>query len=88
MEGIYVGIIFLYIGIPNKQWKEIKYVILDIAKDFSRRTCIVFFMLISVLFTNSSEYKIVEHDLSFPTVPHTYYVGTKPGDLLELASHT
>ncbi len=56
--------------------------------DFSRRTCIVFFMLISVLFTNSSEYKIVEHNLSFPTVPQTYYVGTKPGDLLELVNHT
>jgi hypothetical protein len=45
-------------------------------------------MLISILFTNSSEYKIVEHDKSFPTVPQTYYVGTKPGDLLELVNHT
>ncbi len=45
-------------------------------------------MLISVLFTNSSEYKFVEHDLSFPTVPQTYYDGTKPGDLLELVNHT
>ena len=34
MEGIYVGIIFLYIGIPNKQWKKIKYVILDILAIF------------------------------------------------------
>jgi hypothetical protein len=45
-------------------------------------------MLISVKITNSSEYKIEEHYKSFPTVSQTYYVGTKPGDLLELASHT
>jgi hypothetical protein len=45
-------------------------------------------MLISVLFTNSSEYKIVEHDKSILTVTQTYYVGTKPGDLLELVHHT
>jgi hypothetical protein len=45
-------------------------------------------MLISVKITNSSEYKIEEHDKSFPTVPQTYYVGTKPGDLLELVNHT
>ncbi len=45
-------------------------------------------MLISVLFTNSSEYKIVEHNKSFPTVPQTYNVETKPGDLLELVNDT
>jgi hypothetical protein len=68
--------------------KKIKYSDTRIFGDFSQRTCIVFFMLISVKITNSSEYKIEEHYKSFPTVPQTYYVGTKPGDLLELASHT
>ena len=68
--------------------KKIKYRDTRYSGDFSLRTCIVFFVLISVLFINSSEYKIVEHDKSFPTVPQTYYVGTKPGDLLELVHHT
>ena len=68
--------------------KKIKYSDTRNFGDFSQRTCIVFFMLISVKITNSSEYKIEEHDKSFPTVPQTYYVGTKPGDLLELVNHT
>ena len=68
--------------------KKIKYSDTRHFGDFSLRTCIVFFILISVLFTNSSEYKIVEHDKSFPTVPQTYDVGTKPGDLLEIVNHT
>ncbi len=70
--------------------KKIKYSDTRIFGDFFHGTCIIFFLLISVLFTNSSGYKIKEHDKSFSTVPHLTYVGTISGDLLELelASHT
>ena len=88
MTSLYVEIILSYIGIRNKQWKKIKYSDTSIFGDFSNGTCIVFFLLISILFTNSSGYKIKEHDESFPMVPHLTYVGTISGDLLELASHT
>ena len=88
MTSLYVEIILSYVGIRNKQWKKIKYRDTRIFGDFSHGTCIVFFLLISVLFTNSTGYKIKEHDKSFPTVPHSTYVGTISGDLLELASHT
>jgi hypothetical protein len=53
--------------------KKIKYSDTRNFGDFSQRTCIVFFMLISVKITNSFEsYKIEEHDKSFPTVPQTF----------------
>jgi hypothetical protein len=64
---LYVGIFFLYIRICNKQWKnQVLYSDTRIFGDFSQRTCIVFFMLISLKITNSSEYKIEEHNKSPP----------------------
>ena len=66
--------------------EKIKYRDTRIFGDFFNGTCIVFlfFLLISVLFTNSTGYKIKEHDKSFPMVPHSTYVGTISGETLEI----